>query len=68
MNPEFLVINDFFMIFLKKGLFSTFSDIFENNRLQTNIIVCVLFYVNMQDQTQLSLNSPFFLQLFFQDW
>ena len=67
-TPEFLLLNVFYD-FLKKELIFHISDIFENNHLHIfpTIIVCVSFYVNMLDQTQYSLISPF-LQLFFQYW
>ena len=66
---EFLLITDFFMIFIKSS-FSTFSDYFENNQLYIlfKIIVCVLFHVYAFDQTHYSLISPFSNDIFFQNW
>ena len=53
-------MNNFLWIF-KKSSFSIFTNIFEKKSItQTNIIVYVLFYVNMLDQVKYSLNSIFF--------
>ena len=55
-TPEFLLMNDFYD-FEKNTSFSSFSDIFENN--QRHILYHCMHYVNILDQTEYNLISPF---------
>ena len=47
------------MIFLKKSHFPHFQIFLRSSAAHAKIFVCVLFHVNMFDQTQYSLISPF---------
>ena len=44
-TPKFLLMQDFFMIFLKKSSFSTFSYIFKNNQLHILISLYALYFM-----------------------
>ena len=61
---DFLLMTDFY-VFVFKSHFLHLHNFRKSSAPHTKIIVCVLFYVTMLDQTQYSLISPFSNDNFF---